>query len=280
MIRPALLMAAPNGARKMKADHPNLPMTPDELAAEAAACCAAGARAIHIHARDADGAHSLDPAIYAPFLDATRGAVGDAAIVQITTEAVGRYTPSEMIATVRALRPDAVSISVRELFGDDGDVEAARAGGDLLHWAAGEGVGVQHILYDAADLARLRALRDDGYAPRERQAVLFVLGRYAQGLTAQPADLAAFLAAPEADRDLIGEWCVCAFGAAEHLCVMAGLAMGGHGRLGFENNVHLRDGSVADSTAALIRQTAALLSAVDRRPATVEEARGILGCGS
>lgn len=278
--RSALVMAAPNGARRTKADHPNLPLTPREVAAEARACLEAGAAAIHFHARDDDGAHSLDPAVYAPFLEAVLDAVGDAMVAQITTEAVGRYSPAEMIALVRALKPPAFSVAPRELFRDGADLAETHAAADLLFWAAGAGVGVQHILYDFSDLDRLAALRSRGLIPRGPVSVLFVLGRYAESRQAHPVDLAPFMALQDWRAEAIGPWSVCAFGAAEQACALAALAFGGHARLGFENNERLASGLVADSTAALIRQTCDLLGAVGRRPATVAEARGVLGCGA
>ena len=58
---PLVVAAAPNGARRTEADHPALPLGPDELAREAAACREAGATVPHLHVRDAAGRHSLDP---------------------------------------------------------------------------------------------------------------------------------------------------------------------------------------------------------------------------
>lgn len=274
-MTPGVLMAAPNGARKTKADHRNLPMTPDELAAETARCRAAGARAIHIHARDADGVHSLDPACYAPFIAAAEEAAAGEMVVQITTEAVGRYRPAEMIASVRALKPQAVSIALRELFPGDPQADAV----DLLRWAAGEGIGVQHILYDRADLDRLLALKAAGAIPAGQAAVLFVLGRYATGQRASPRDMLGFFNGRDWPQAEIGPIFLCAFGAEEGACALAALAFGAHARIGFENNDRLPDGSIADSTAALIAQTHDLLRAVGRGDATVDDAREALGCG-
>lgn len=274
-MSPGVLMAAPNGARKTKADHPNLPMTPDALAAETERCRTAGARAVHIHARDAAGAHSLDPALYAPFMDAAIEAAAGEMVVQITTEAVGRYRPEAMIACVRTLKPQAVSIALRELFPGDPQDDAV----DLLRWAAGEGIGVQHILYDRADLDRLLALKATGAIPAGPTAVLFVLGRYATGQRASPSDLLGFFAGRDWPQAEIGPIFLCAFGAGEQACALAALALGAHARIGFENNDRLNDGSIADSTAALVKQTHDLLRAVGRAEATVDDAREALGCG-
>src|SRR5690554_6718411 len=97
---PFAIAVAPNGARRTKADHPRLPMLPDELARDAAEARAAGAAMIHLHVRDAEGKHSLDLGLYREAIAAVRDAVGDRLVVQATTEAVGRYTPREQMALV------------------------------------------------------------------------------------------------------------------------------------------------------------------------------------
>jgi 3-keto-5-aminohexanoate cleavage enzyme len=126
-MSPLVLMVAPNGARSGKADHPNLPMTPDEIAREAARCCEAGATGLHLHVRAQDGQHSLEPALYRDAIAATRRAVGERMVVQTTTEAVGRYSPEEQMKAVRELRPEAVSLGLRELIPQDGDPGEAAA---------------------------------------------------------------------------------------------------------------------------------------------------------
>ncbi|MDX5362406.1 MAG: 3-keto-5-aminohexanoate cleavage protein, partial [Alphaproteobacteria bacterium] len=152
---PAILSVAPNGARRTKADHPALPMTPADLAAAAVSAQAAGASLIHLHVRDADGRHTLDPGIYREATEEVRAAVGDGMIVQITTEAVGLYTPEQQIATVRTVRPEAASVALREIVPDDAGEALAR---DFYHWATGEGIHLQHILFTPEEVARFAGL--------------------------------------------------------------------------------------------------------------------------
>ena len=71
-MTPLVVMVAPNGARRTKADHPNLPLIPAEIAREAERCAAAGASVLHLHVRDEDGRHSLDPRLYLAAIDAVR----------------------------------------------------------------------------------------------------------------------------------------------------------------------------------------------------------------
>ncbi len=244
----AILMAAPNGARKTTADHPNLPITADEVAAEAARCLIAGATALHLHVRDAGGAHSLDADLYRKATDAVRDAVGDALVVQITTEAVERFTAEEQMACVRAVKPEAVSIALREVYPEGSDEARVR---DFFGWMSGEGIWAQVILYDSADADRFATLMDGGLFAAARPSVLAVLGRYTAGQRSDPSDLDPFLVALEPVRESI-EWSLCAFGAKENACVARAFAEGGHGRVGFENNFLRPDGSVADHTSELV----------------------------
>ena len=103
MTRPFAIAVAPNGARRTKKDHPRLPMTADEIARDAAEALEAGAAMIHLHVRDGEGVHTLDVDLYREAVKAVHAAVGDELVVQVTTEAVGRYTPAEQIAVIDAL---------------------------------------------------------------------------------------------------------------------------------------------------------------------------------
>ena len=110
-----MIAVAPNGARKQKADHTALPITPMELAETAVQCRDAGACMIHLHVRDKQGGHSLDVDAYRAAIAAVRTAVGDDLIIQVTTEAVGIYSIDQQIAMVQQLKPEAVSLAVREI---------------------------------------------------------------------------------------------------------------------------------------------------------------------
>lgn len=266
---PVILAVAPNGARKTKADHPALPIAPEEIAATALACRAAGAAMIHLHVRDAEGRHSLDVAAYRAASDAVRGAVGRDLVIQVTSEAVGVYSPEAQMAMVRALRPEAVSLAVREIVPDEA---AEAAAGEFLAWLQAEAILPQYILYSDDDLRRFDDLVARGVVPGGRQAVLFVLGRYAKDQTSEPKDLLPFLAA-NARGHL---WAVCAFGPRETACAVAAAALGGHARVGFENNLHLPDGTLAPDNAALVAAVAEGLAAIGARPASAEEAREMM----
>jgi len=266
---PLVLAVAPNGARKTKADHPELPMSATEIARTAAACRERGAAMIHLHVRDQEGRHSLDVELYRDALRELRRAVGDSMIAQVTSEAVGVYGPEKQMAMVRALRPEAVSLALRELV-PDRDGEAAA--GAFFAWARDAGIMIQVILYAPEELARLDQLVERGVLAGARQNVLFVLGRYSKGQTSAPADLLPFLAANARAHP----WSLCAFGKLETACAVTAAALGGHARIGFENNLYLADGRMAASNAELVGAAAAAITSIGRPLAGAAEARALM----
>jgi len=252
------IMLAPNGARRGKADHPALPMTIAETVAAARDAFAQGAGALHAHLRDDRGGHLLDAGAYRELIAEMAVQVPGMA-VQVTTEAVGLYTPDQQRALVRDLRPEGISVALREMWpGPDHDAQAAR----FYHWCAEAGTAVQHLLFDADETARLAQLVRAGHVPGPVQ-VLFVLGNYAPPRPAAPGDLPPFLAAARAFEQL-PDWAACAFGPPETRCLETVIAAGGKARIGFENNFHNADGTLARDNA---ERVADLVSALARRRA-------------
>lgn len=248
------IMVAPNGARRTKADHPALPVTIPETVATAKACFVAGAGGIHAHVRDADQAHVLDAGLYRELIsELTREVPGMA--VQITTEAVGRYTPEEQRAVVRDVMPKMVSVALREMIPDADTQEAAR----FYHWAHEAGISVQHILYTPEEVSLLAALIAEGTVPGADLQLLFVLGRYARDQESDPADLAPFLDSL-GTAGLPADWAVCAFGRNETPALAAAFEKGGKARVGFENSLWNADGILASDNAERVSEVAALIS--------------------
>ncbi|MFQ5994693.1 MAG: 3-keto-5-aminohexanoate cleavage protein [Acidiferrobacterales bacterium] len=266
---PLILAVAPNGAHKTKCDHPALPITPDEIAATAAECCDAGASMIHLHVRDSTGKHSLDPELYGLAIKAIRQAVSDRLVIQVSSEAVGKYTPVEQMAVVRELRPESVSIALRELI-PNADAESAAA--QFLEWVITERIIPQFIFYSVGDVLRYNDFHRRGIVPPGPYLLLFVLGRYAADQTSQPNDLLVFLSA----CDGISPWGVCAFGKKEHACALAAATLGGHARVGFENNLYLKDGRVAENNAMLVAQVRDGTTALGRSLADANAVRQML----
>ncbi|MEZ5937278.1 MAG: 3-keto-5-aminohexanoate cleavage protein [Hyphomonadaceae bacterium] len=269
-----LISVAPNGARKTAKDHPTLPITAEEIAATAAACADAGAGLLHMHVRDASGGHSLDPARYREATAAVREAVGDRLIVQITTESVGLFDIEDQIRTVEEVRPEACSVALRELCPTDenSDVVRYRA---FLGDCSLEGVWVQHILYDLPDISRFNRLRREGVYG-EQAFVLLVVGRYAKNHMAEPLTLARMAAALGDGGNNAPDWAACGFGQDETRILAGAAALGGHVRVGFENNLLHVDGEVAASNAERVAAISNCIADLGLAPMSARDARRTL----
>ena len=260
---PFAIAVAPNGARRTKADHPRLPISAAEIARDAAEALEAGAAMIHLHVRDREGRHTLDADLYREAVEAVRNAVGDDLVIQVTTEAVGRYEPHEQIAVIDALRPESVSIALREILPENGDERTVAA---LFERMERTGTLHQIIIYEAGELSRLKNLATRGVLPDGPLAVLTVLGRYFE-TGASDDEFDAFMAAGIENH----RWMACAFGPRESEFMQRAAEAGGHARVGFENNLWLPDGTLAQSNAALV--SAAATSAGIRGLAKADDLR-------
>ncbi|WP_274426952.1 3-keto-5-aminohexanoate cleavage protein [Chelativorans sp. YIM 93263] len=265
--KPVTIAAAPNGGRRTWADHPALPQTAKELAETAAACLDAGAAMLHCHVRDREGRHILDAGAYRETIEAVQEAVGDRLVIQITTEAVGRYQPQEQMEVVRAVKPEAASLALKELVPDSAhEAEFAR----FLAFMKEESIVPQIILYHPEEVRQLADMMRRGLVPFTDIPVLYVLGRYTEGQRSAPADLLPFLAP---DMPQFSHFMVCAFGARETACVTMAALLGGHARVGFENNLYLPDSSLAPDNRASVASAAGAFHALGLSPANADDLR-------
>jgi len=272
MNAPVSITVAPNGARRGKADHAAIPLTPAEIAAEARACREAGAAILHLHVRDAQGRHSLDPGLYREAIAAVR-AVCDL-VIQPTTERVGVFAPADMMRVGRELAPEMMSLNLTELLGDGGASDTASARDFLAELAAG-GTVPQYIVYDHAELAMLRDWHARGWLPQRTPFVLLVLGRYGDRVS-RPADVVGYL--PELPDGW--PWGLCAFGPPELACNVQAALAGGHCRVGFENNLVSAGGQPLADNAEQVARLAGVLGTLGFALASPQDVRRAFGLRS
>lgn len=253
-------MVAPNGARKTKQDHPNLPITIEELVKEAKACFNAGAQALHAHVRDESGAHVLDAGLYTELLGEMARQLPQMP-VQITTEAIGKYSAEAQRNVVNAVQPAYVSIAIREM------TPGERAA-DLRRFYMGlrdQGTNLQHIIYAPEELHQLSEFIRHDIISKENSEILIVLGRYQEAQQSDPSDLLPFLEARHTLPDNI-PWAVCAFGAQETACLTDAIARGGKARIGFENNMLNADGTLAANNSERVAELVGAIGTAHQRP--------------
>ena len=266
MKSPLIVTVAPNGAYKTREQHSQVPLTAAELAQSAKDCLNAGAAMIHMHVRRPDGRHLLDADAYQQATAAVRKAVGQELVVQITTEAAQIYEPYAQMQVARDSAPEALSVGLREILKPEVPEKDIAA---FFTWLKERNVMTQVILYDTADVQAWQRLRTAGVIAENKWFLLFVLGRYSAGQTSSPTDLLPFLAA----HDGAYPWAMCAFGPQENACAIAAAALGGHARVGFENNLFLKNGTQAPDNAALVAQVIQGAAALGRPLATAQDIR-------
>jgi 3-keto-5-aminohexanoate cleavage enzyme len=270
VLAPVVICVAPNGARRTKRDHPALPMTPEELGREAAACADAGASVIHLHVRNDEGSHSLDVERYRAAMSCVQATTKERMLIQVTTEAVGIYTPAEQISVVKALRPHAASVAIRELIPESSHhAEAVR----FFDWCATHQVALQFIVYTPEEAEAIHEMALRGELGSDSPNTLVVLGRYTAGQRSSPTDALPFLEV----WNSANPWSVCAFGPTEAQCMTAAIGLGGHVRVGFENNVQRADGTTAVNNSDLVANVADIARRSGRGIGGIQDALRIYG---
>ena len=248
------LMVAPNGARKSKKDHPNFPITISEIVQEAKDCFQKGANAIHAHVRDQEGKHSLDIGLYKELIKELKIKVPDLP-VQITTEAVGKFSPKDQINVVEKIIPEAASVALIEMIPDKNDTNLAQK---FYNFSIESNIQIQHILYSVNDLRVFLHLVKNKIIPLQNLQVLYVLGRYEKSFQSSTNDLDPFILEHKSILTSI-DWGVCAFGKAETDCLIKAFSLGGKLRVGFENNFYNKDGTIAETNADRVSEIVKLI---------------------
>lgn len=252
------VLVAPTGARRGKSDHPALPVTIEEIVDTCLACAAAGADGVHAHVRADDGSHSLDRERYKTLVARLENEL-PGWFVQVTSEAAGRYNAADQRTLIRSLRPNSVTAAIRELVPDAAAEAEAKS---LYHWARDNDVTIQHICFDETDMNRLIGFIKDGTIPGRSHQVQLVLGSYDGSKVSRPEDIEAFIEPMLALKETQDfDWMLCAFGREETDCLLRTLELGGKARIGFENSLWHRDGSVARDNAERVEELVGLARA-------------------
>ena len=263
-MNPAVLTTALTGPLATKAENGALPTTPEEIAAAAKEAHAAGAAVVHVHLRDADQRPTAD-------LEIARRTVGlieesCPALVQLST-GVGLGVALEERSKLVEVKPRMATLNVCSMTFGNGEFSNPPDGVRKLAYRMGElGVKPELELYDAGHLEMALALHAEGLLqePLQFSLVMGVLG----GMPATPATLVALI-----DRMPAGSvWQV--IGIARHNLPMTaiGLAMGGNARTGMEDTLMIRRGQPTTGNGELTERLATTANALDRPPATVEQA--------
>jgi 3-keto-5-aminohexanoate cleavage enzyme len=278
---PVVITCAISGVLASREQCPAIPYTPAEYAAEARRIVDEGGTMIHIHARTPEGGPSFEVEDYQAIAEAIRSEVGDAAIINFSTGAVG-VSVEKRVAYLRACRPEVAALNMGSM--NYAKYSRSRKGFvfnmvfanpfeeiiELLRAMNELDIKPEHECFDIGHVGSLEPLIDMGVLspPLHVDCIMGVVG----GIPLSARNLAAMV-----DNIPAGShWGVIGISREQWLIVAAALTLGGSVRVGLEDNLYLPSGEMARSNGELIAQARRMAEEVGRRPATVQEARALL----
>ena len=269
-----IITAALTGGFHGKEANPNLPTSPDEIAQAAYDCWQAGAAIVHLHARDRDGKPTRDPVIYGEVVAKVKARCD--VVTQVSTGGGPGLAVDERIRAIEAGAEMAslnMGTMVRTRFNDGslflnsrGQIE------DYARAMAARGIKPEMEVYshamfvDVEHLIRKNLIKPPYY-------INFVLGMTHQGaLPGEPKHLLSMIEylPPQSIFNVSG------VGAAQLTLTTLAMLLGGHSRVGLEDNVFYGKGVLADSNAQLVERTVRLARELGRELASPDEARTML----
>ena len=279
---PVVITCSISGSLANRDQCPAIPYTPDEYAAEARRIVDEGGVHVHIHARTPDGTPSYEIEDFRAITEAIKAEVGDDLIINYSTGAMG-VSVEKRIAYLRELRPDVAALNMgsmnyakysakRKAFVFD--AVFANPFSEIIEFltAMNEfGIKPEHECFDVGHVGSLAPLVDMGVLkpPLHVDFVMGVVG----GVPPTPNNLRAMADnVPEGSH-----WGVIGISRVQWTMVNTALVLGGSIRVGLEDNFYLPDGTMARSNGELIAKARELAEDLGRRPATVREARALLG---
>ncbi len=295
---PVIITCACTGAIHTPSMSEYLPITPDQITADAVGAAEAGAAIIHLHARDpVSGKPDQTPEAFMRFLPRIRQQTD--AVVNITSGGSPFMTVADRARPAAELKPEVASLNMGSMnfalfhlldryktFKHDWERPALEATRDLvfrnsfadieyiLTTCAGNGTRFEFECYDTSHLYNLKHFLDRGLVkpPLFIQTVFGILG----GIGTHPEDVAHMRRT--ADR-LFGDqyqWSVLGAGSAQLRVAAMAAAMGGNVRVGLEDSLWAGPGQLATSSAVQVRLVRQIIEGLGLSIATPAEARSML----
>jgi 3-keto-5-aminohexanoate cleavage enzyme len=283
-----IVTCALTGAQQGKGANPNLPEQPEEIVAQGLEAWRAGAAVLHLHARDKAGKATSDVGVIGEIVRGLRAAGCDAVFNISTGGAVAGLPLEQRILAVPQFKPEIASFSV--------------GGGSMLgryDEASGKWVGDRFVpLFGShTDMERVaKIFRENGTRPELEVYHSGMLNNIAalkaRGVLVEPLLVNIVMGIPgECTKATVknllymveglpegSQWLVSAIGARNHFRMLgAVLAMGGHVRVGMEDNVYIGPGELARSNGQIVEKATRLMRELGADPASPADARRMLG---
>ena len=288
MVQPTIISCAITGNITTVDSTPYLPVTPEQIASSSLEAVRAGAAIVHIHVRHPDGRPSMEMQHYREVVDRLRAADEDV-IINLTTGPGQRYVPSEVdpavaapgttlmvpkrrVEHILALRPELCSLDFNTMYsGNSVVINTPRNLAIMAEIIRNAGVRPELEVFDSGDIQLANQFIQEGRldAPALFQIVLGV--RY--GAIATTETLAYMKSLLPAGS----HWAAFGIGRWEFPMLAQAFLLGGHVRVGLEDNIYLEKGVLAKGNAELVRKAARIVKDLGGSIATPAETREILG---
>jgi 3-keto-5-aminohexanoate cleavage enzyme len=282
---PVIISCSISGVIANRDQCPAIPYKPEEYAAEARRAVDEGASQIHIHARKPDGTPSYEVEDFRAITEAILAEVGDV-IVNYSTGAIG--VPLEKrIEYLRACRPDVAALNMSSM----NYAKYSRRRKDFVFKAVFEnsfdtiiefltamkelGIKPEHECFDSGHVANLDPLIDMGLLepPLQISLVMGVTG----GIRPTPRNVTLMSDQIPGGPEGPNQWQVIGISRDQWKLLASSLVLGGNVRAGVEDNLYLPNGEMCKSNGELIAKARQMAEDIGRRPASVAEARELLG---
>jgi 3-keto-5-aminohexanoate cleavage enzyme len=282
---PVIISCSISGVIANRDQCPAIPYTPEEYAAEARRAVDEGASQIHIHARKPDGTPSYEVEDFKAITEAILAEVGDV-IVNYSTGAIG-ISMEKRIEYLRACRPDVAALNMSSM----NYAKYSKRRKDFVFKAVFEnsfdtiieflttmkelGIKPEHECFDSGHVANLDPLIDMGLLepPLQISLVMGVTG----GIRPTPRNVTLMSDQIPGGPEGPNQWQVIGISRDQWKLLAASLVLGGNVRAGVEDNLYLPNGEMCRSNGDLIAKARQMAEDIGRRPASVAEARELLG---
>ena len=268
-----IISVAVVGSHPTKEMNPAVPYSPKEIADAAVASRRAGAAIVHVHVREPDtGVPTSRIELFAEVVRRIRERSD--ILINLTTSGLnipGRNIIEERLEPVE-LKPEICSLDVGSMnFGERVFLNPPGWGRAAAQRMRATGVKPEIEVFDAGHVRQARALIDEGlFAPPPFVQLCMGAG---WGIEATPENLLFMKSLLPAGVP----WSVLGVGRAQLPMITMGIVLGGHIRVGFEDNIYLRRGVPLNSNAQMVELAANLVEQLQHQVATPAEARRILG---
>ena len=269
---PLIVSVAPTGGLHGKEANPNLPEQPDEIIEDVIDCYEAGASVYHVHARDEDGNATQDVSKFQELRDLVHEHVPEM-VVNFTTG--GRASKEELIRPSLSVepRPDMATIDLGpmnmapELTVDNTTAKNERYARKMRE----AGVKPELEAFHPGQLTETNNLIEkDLLDPPYWFTIIFGMPT---GTVPHPRNLLNFVENLPAESN----WQCMAIGKHQLPLTTMAMTLGGHVRVGMEDNVYYRRGELVESNAQLVERTVRIAEELERPVASTDEARDIIG---